>query len=384
MNSIFKLNTHKISEIAKDFREKSLIVDHSYQRRSIWSEIDKIRLIETILLGYVVPSLYFWDAETDPETGTTITHIVDGQQRILAITDFINGKFKLSPKSLITKKIKNDFGDLYFSDMPPEVKNKIWNYNLSIVQIDDRVDKQTIVELFARLNLTEFNLNDQERRNSSTSLFHKFATSLSENEAFKTISLFSTNDIRRMRDIEFCCILIILMKKGIIDQSNANISINSAYDEYFDSKSYPDYEDDVITIENALKKVLRFFNEVEDKQAKQFIKRKTQFYTLMSFIFYCMSHDFDVTEKMIKKFDVFTKIYASFKNIESQNLNLTQDESNLYDIMKQYKQSSSEGVNKVKNRMIRFTSLKNYLLEDKKIYTADIAFSLKNKLDSYN
>ncbi|MCD7929964.1 MAG: DUF262 domain-containing protein [Tannerellaceae bacterium] len=79
----------KTRQILDDFKTGALIVDDSYQRRSIWLERDKIRLIETILLELIIPEVYFWDAETDPDTGKTITHIVDGQQRINAIIEFI-------------------------------------------------------------------------------------------------------------------------------------------------------------------------------------------------------------------------------------------------------------------------------------------------------
>ena len=71
-----------INEISSMFDNGELIVDDTYQRRSVWSEKDKIRLIETVLLKLVIPVLFFWKADTDPETGASITHIVDGQQRI--------------------------------------------------------------------------------------------------------------------------------------------------------------------------------------------------------------------------------------------------------------------------------------------------------------
>lgn len=41
------------------FSSGSLIVDESYQRRSVWGEKDKIRLIETILLKLVIPEVFF-------------------------------------------------------------------------------------------------------------------------------------------------------------------------------------------------------------------------------------------------------------------------------------------------------------------------------------
>lgn len=41
------------------FSEGSLVVDETYQRRSVWSEKDKIRLIETVLLNLIIPVLFF-------------------------------------------------------------------------------------------------------------------------------------------------------------------------------------------------------------------------------------------------------------------------------------------------------------------------------------
>ena len=85
----FDQNYKKISEIIGMRKRGELVVDYSYQRRAVWGEKDWIRLVETILLNLVVPSVYFWNSETDPETGKAILHIVDGQQRITAIQNFV-------------------------------------------------------------------------------------------------------------------------------------------------------------------------------------------------------------------------------------------------------------------------------------------------------
>ena len=133
----------KIQQIFNDFNDGVLIVDTSYQRRSIWLERDKVRLIETILMGLIIPEVYFWDAETDPDTGKTITHIVDGQQRINAIAQFINNEFKLSKDFLIDQDISERYGNKYFCDLTNEDKILIWTFNLSVVRIKDKnVDMQ--------------------------------------------------------------------------------------------------------------------------------------------------------------------------------------------------------------------------------------------------
>lgn len=101
-------NRKSIKDISKMFEEKTLIVDESYQRRSVWGEKDKVRLVETVLLNLIIPVLFFWKADTDAETGESITHIVDGQQRIKALCSFVNNDFKLKTQFLLDKSAKEN------------------------------------------------------------------------------------------------------------------------------------------------------------------------------------------------------------------------------------------------------------------------------------
>ncbi|EIA6945508.1 DUF262 domain-containing protein, partial [Enterococcus faecalis] len=120
----FDENTKTISEINQLLRKDELIVDHSYQRRKIWTNSDKIRLIETILLNYVVPSVYFWQSDIVPDTGESKVHIVDGQQRITAISDFVSGRLKLQSCFLLDERSKVKYDNKYFSELEDEDKTK--------------------------------------------------------------------------------------------------------------------------------------------------------------------------------------------------------------------------------------------------------------------
>lgn len=128
----------KVEHIVRDFKDSSLIVDTSYQRRSVWLERDKIRLIETILMGLIIPEVYFWDAETDPDTGKTITHIVDGQQRINAIVQFIGNEFRLSKEHLTSEDIKEKYGDKRFENLSNDDKVIIWSFLVYCINKEQR------------------------------------------------------------------------------------------------------------------------------------------------------------------------------------------------------------------------------------------------------
>jgi uncharacterized protein with ParB-like and HNH nuclease domain len=118
----FTRNTMTVKEIHDSFTNEKMIIDNSYQRRKVWLEQDNVRLIETILLNLVIPEIFLWPADINPEYGDTITHIVDGQQRINAIIDYISGEYKLQLRYLSNKEDTAEFANKKFSELSSELK----------------------------------------------------------------------------------------------------------------------------------------------------------------------------------------------------------------------------------------------------------------------
>lgn len=359
MSFEFNQNYKKISEIITMWKNGELVVDRSYQRRSVWGERDRIRLIETILLNLVVPSVYFWNSETDPDTGKSILHIVDGQQRIEAINLFVTDKLKLKTNYLIEDETKDKFGNKMFSELPPEIKKDFWDYKLSVIEIERNVDINNIKNMFKRLNLTEYNLNNQERRNVLDGEFASLAKELSENPLWSQegYELFTNSVIKRMQDVEFCASLILLSKRGIIDQTTDK-ALNDAYTDY--EINYDEASDDRDFILASFDYLKLFVND----RTISFMRRTSQLYTLFSLIFYMLREKIEVSEKIQNRFNKFVMIYNNFVNEENTKLELLEDERILYDQIKKYKQASSEGTRKQVNRMARFDVLKNFVLKD--------------------
>lgn len=376
----FTENTKTISEINKLLVDDNLIVDHSYQRRKIWSEADKIRLIETILLNYVVPSVYFWQSQIDPDTGESKTHIVDGQQRITAITEFVSGNLKLNKNYLLDDDCKLKYHGKNFSDLNDADKTKIWNYSISVIEIDKNAMETDVINMFSRLNLTEYTLNAQEKRHAKKGLFHEFATELSENPFWDLIKIFSAVDIKRMNDVTYCINIILLSKKGIIDQSNINKPINEAYEKYKDS--YPEIDADKELMKNAINDFTMLFDELPLSDYDSFFKRKVQNYSIFSLIFYMRRKNEEWTTEIIKRLKSFITIYQNFKNENSDSLDLTTPEQELFDYFRKYKLASSEGVNKLANRTIRFNVLKELVIINSAGYfdNLELVTSIMNKI----
>lgn len=362
-----------INEISTMFSDGSLVVDNTYQRRSVWSEKDKIRLVETILLKLIIPVLFFWKAETDPETGISTTHIVDGQQRIKAIYSFIENEFKLKPQYLLDKTAREKYGNKYFRDLDQEDKKAFWNYQLMVIDIDPQATREDIITMFNRLNLTDYSLNDQEKRNSVSGEFASLARELSETPIWEDRHLFTVPDVRRMKDVEFCASLILLYRKGIIDQTDQS-ALNNAYEEL--QSGYSDAEHDKQAVIDAINTVSQFF--VSDEVTK-FLKKKTQLYTLFSVVFYMQRNAISVIAEHKENLCSFVKLYSVFSNDIDLTDTATDPEKTLFDWLKKYKLASSEGLNKHTNRMIRFNVLKDFLFNlDQSLIDAEE--SLYNKL----
>ncbi len=351
-----------IKEIVSEFNKENLIVDDTYQRRSVWNEKDKIRLIETILLNLIIPVLFFWKAETDPDTGNSITHIVDGQQRIKAICSFINNDFKLKSQYLLDEHIKDNYGNKYFKDLDVEVKKRFWNYNLMVIDIDPSASRPDIINMFNRLNLTDYNLNDQEKRNSMSGEFAALAREISEAKIWEEWSLFTTTDVKRMKDVEFCASLILLHSKGIIDQTDQS-ALNRAYEDL--QEGYTEAENDKNAIYDAINIVPVFF---AGDDILKFFRKKTQLYTLFSVVFYMNRNGIKIEDRIIDNTKRFVSLYSVFSNDMDLTNQINDKEKLYFDLLKKYKMASSEGLNKHTNRMIRYNVMKDFLFENREAY----------------
>ncbi|MHA3690356.1 GmrSD restriction endonuclease domain-containing protein [Akkermansia sp. AKK6] len=356
MGLLFDRNTKTVKYIFEEFDKGRLIVDSSYQRRKVWLQPDKIRLIETILLDLIIPEVFFWPSSIDSDTGEMVTHIVDGQQRITAIVEFLNNEYPLNKKYLTDPAVIKRVGGKKFEELISEEKNKLWLYKMSIVDIDSTFTKENITQMFNRLNLTNYSLNSQEKRNSQSSMFGDKATELSNFEFWKKYKVFSALDARRMKDVEYCCSMYILANEGVVDQTNDR-KINDYYKDFANSF---DQEEKLIS---KIKRGMDLIEKICDKTTLSFVSKKAQMYTLFSFAFKLDDEQIDYTLTIFEKFKLFVFAYNLFKN-EYNFENNDASVMEIHNMIKKYKLASSEGVNKIKNRVIRLQTLYSICIED--------------------
>lgn len=139
--------------------EGSLDLQPDFQRAEVWQLPKKKLLIDTILRGWQVPPVHVILNED-----SYIQEVLDGQQRLSAIRDFMYNKFKVNG---LIEPIDDDIKELdglTFDKLPQRIKNRFERYAIRVFEIVE-YNQGEPGELFNRLN-ESLKLTSAEKRNA--------------------------------------------------------------------------------------------------------------------------------------------------------------------------------------------------------------------------
>ncbi|NEM99769.1 DUF262 domain-containing protein, partial [Pontibacter burrus] len=116
-----------------------------YQRTSVWQPPKKKLLIDSILRGYDIPKFYLRKTPNDLIFNYEVT---DGQQRMRAIWEFIEGKFTLDEATFDNINTKNlSYNKLSKNNILKHTQ--FLNYPITVAIITE-ASQEEIRTLFAR------------------------------------------------------------------------------------------------------------------------------------------------------------------------------------------------------------------------------------------
>lgn len=201
-----------VDGLVKRLNRKDIIVPE-FQRAFIWTNAEKSRFLESLILGLPIPSIFL---ATDPITKQM--SIIDGQQRLLSLQSYYRGDFALTGKS-----IQDDLRGKYYpqedkkrkSILSPEDKRSLDNATLHAVVIKQREATEAtggytdeLIQIFRRLNTSGRPLNAQEIRACIfPGSFNDLLGQLNNNESWR--ALFGAKH-SRLKDMEFILRIIAL------------------------------------------------------------------------------------------------------------------------------------------------------------------------------
>lgn len=251
----------KIRQIITQLKERKLVPRPQFQRRLVWTSVDKIRFIDTVLRGYPFPEIYVANGPVDVDTGEGQQLLVDGQQRVTTLAAYFQGDpstfgTAISPYTLLEKEEKGNF----------------LNYDVAVRDLGS-VSEAEIIEVFRRINATNYPLNEIEINNAIyAGELMRLASALSTNEFFEKHRIFRPSDIKRMGDVRFALLMIITMIGGYFNRDDLFEQYLSQYNEAFPERD---------TIEARLQECFDFIDECGFSAKSRIWKRSDIFTALV-------------------------------------------------------------------------------------------------------
>ena len=150
-----------------------------YQRPAVWTRGQKQLLVDTILRNYDIPKFYWRRTGRKPDT----YDVVDGQQRLRAIWEFMAGEFTVPKRAEAIDE--DEVAGSYYACLPDELRMRFDTYALDVVLVED-ADEDEVREMFLRLQ-NGTSLRAQEKRNAYPGRMRDFVRELSEHAFFESV-----------------------------------------------------------------------------------------------------------------------------------------------------------------------------------------------------
>ena len=260
---------HTVADV-RDWQELGrLEIQPDFQRRAVWPVAAKIMLIDSILNKYPIPKIFVGAYIKD---GSTRRVIVDGQQRITAILEFMDEEFSLG------KPYDGEFQSLKFGELPEDVQAEFLSYNLDFNEFQNWTEAK-IREVYNRVNKYSFSLTKQElRRADFPGDFLYVSENLSMLEFFEEAKIFTPANRRRFADVEYTSELLAVLISGVQDKKRT-------LDQYYlDYQKWPDREKYENKFIEAIKQIEIIFPQDDFAISKTRFRQKADFYSLFTAI----------------------------------------------------------------------------------------------------
>lgn len=340
----FQPQIYRINDILSWSERKELVLSPKFQRRTVWSPRGKSYLIDSILKGFPLPPFFIREKLLVKER-RTIREVVDGQQRLRTILEFINDGFS------VMKIHDEEIAGLKYSQMTEEVQQQILSYPLSINTLIG-TDDSTVFDIFSRLNAYSVPLNDQEKLNALyVGVFKQFIDRVSKThlQFWEENKIISKTQIARMKEVEFSAELVCAMIYGL---QNGKKIVRDTY------KKFDDELPNASLYEERFAETLEHCKIILADNIKEYeFRRMPLFYSIFVAIY-----DLRYGLKS-EKGDGKELILDNLPEVQSEliKINSTISEDDLYEEYEEFRDASKSSTDKLPNRTKRHEILKEVM-----------------------
>lgn len=329
----------RIHSLLNGLRTGALVPDPGFQRRLVWSNKHKSAFIDTVLRGYPFPEIYIAAGEVNPDTGEATEMLVDGQQRLTTLKQYVAA----------SEDLKLSGGVIPFAELSEEQKKSFYNYQV-VVRDLGHTSTSEIKEIFKRINSTNYSLNAMEIHNARyDGEIKQFADWLSQKAFFKRHRVFSSTDIRRMRDVSFALSVIITVM-------STYFSLESEFEDYL--RQYNDEFEEKHALKTQFEKVFQFIKKCGIPE-KSRAWRKSDLFTLIVEI-----HRALFREKINVKPAEVGKRLLHFYDLVNKSAKADEEFAKEHRKTMEYHNAAIQGTNSRTNRISRGKIIKDVINGD--------------------
>lgn len=263
-----------VGEFISLYNDNEINLEPAFQRFFKWSEQQETNFIESILLGYPIPSIFVLQRDDG------VWDVIDGVQRLSTIYHFAGILYDeesenqiKEPLQLTKAKILTHLDGLYYnlSDKPSLDTASRIDFKRAMIPVtilNNNSDDDTKFELFRRLNTGGSKLTPQEVRNALMLMSNEKAylalEKFCDTNEFKTFLNLSDSKTGDRTDMDILTRFIVMRHYPNIEELDNRIDINIFLDDTICSiisdKNYNVFEDI-----NYFKFLIEFFNNNIDE-----------------------------------------------------------------------------------------------------------------------
>lgn len=149
----------EIEVLVRRIASAELDLQPDFQRGEVWSEKKRQRLIDSVLRGWHIPPIHVIEI-----AGTGKEEVLDGQQRLAAIRDFVGGVFRIDGRLPPFDKNIEALDGLSFAELPSDLQRRFNRFAIRQFRLTDYSAEEP-AEIFFRLNQPT-SLTTAEQRNA--------------------------------------------------------------------------------------------------------------------------------------------------------------------------------------------------------------------------
>lgn len=212
-----------IEDLSSQMLRKRFLIRPSYQREEVINLSKSSSIIESILLDIKLPPIFIYKRKDG------ISEVIDGQQRLLSILGYMGEPFsddrgeriysKKDKFKLKDLRVLNELNGKKFSELDTKLQDKIYDFNLSIVTIDEeRNPNFNPIDLFIRLNNKPYPVRDNTFEMWNSYIDKEIITKIRKNIKKSEEWMYFRKNNSRMINEEMYTILSYLSYKNNYEQ----------------------------------------------------------------------------------------------------------------------------------------------------------------------